>query len=65
VHQTENTILSEQLKGGSGLTGDLIAYKLETCTGEAQVTRRKGNKVLTPSMSPHSTPNGHNSPSKI
>lgn len=28
-----------------GATAELYCYKLESCTGEAQINRRKGNKV--------------------
>lgn len=54
----ENIILCEPLKDGSGLVGEVIAYKLETCTGEAQINRRKGNKVSTSAESnpPQSAP---------
>eukprot|EP00285_Hemiselmis_virescens_P017866 CAMPEP_0173378294 /NCGR_PEP_ID=MMETSP1356-20130122/1475_1 /TAXON_ID=77927 ORGANISM="Hemiselmis virescens, Strain PCC157" /NCGR_SAMPLE_ID=MMETSP1356 /ASSEMBLY_ACC=CAM_ASM_000847 /LENGTH=254 /DNA_ID=CAMNT_0014331319 /DNA_START=50 /DNA_END=814 /DNA_ORIENTATION=+ len=42
----DNKILSDEVAGGSGLKGELTCYKLETCTGEAHINRRKGNKVM-------------------
>jgi len=40
----DNKIMSCTMDGGK--TAELWCHKLESCTGEAQINRRKGNKVM-------------------